>query len=178
MCPSRVIRVIGLDADISLRKLMFIPFFRRWGACPRGQDPHLRRNALRMFTARLDPDGRSKSRFSSGEEALLIDMLPPLSRVAIGRSRARSDEDAMDEDDDESGNGKENTLIRQTAMLSLDVLARVLGRRYQSAFMSVLDDMTEVIVAGEPGSPSGAFFDIGEHDTGWTMVPHPVSIVI
>lgn len=69
--------------------------------------------------------------------------------------------DDMDEDEGED-DMKESAVNRQTALLSLDVLARVLGRRHQGAFVGVLDDVT-VIVAGEgpgalPGELSLVFF--------------------
>lgn len=44
---------------------------------------------------------------------------------------------------------------RQTALLSLDVLARVLGRRHQGAFVGVLDDVTEMVTGEGPGALPG-----------------------
>lgn len=68
-----------------------------------------------------------------------------LTQVMGPSSRAAAD--PMDEDEGE-GDMVESAVNRQTALLSLDVLARVLGRRHQGAFVGVLDDVTE-IVAGE-----------------------------
>lgn len=62
--------------------------------------------------------------------------------------------DAMDE---EKGEGAmvESAVNRQTALLSLDVLARVLGRRHQDAFVGVLDDVTEIVAGEGPGALLG-----------------------
>ena len=62
--------------------------------------------------------------------------------------------DAMDE---EKGEGAmvESAVNRQTALLSLDVLARVLGRRHQDAFVGVLDDVTEIVAGEGPGALPG-----------------------
>ncbi|CAM9674824.1 unnamed protein product [Hapterophycus canaliculatus] len=53
---------------------------------------------------------------------------------------------------------KESAVNRQTALLSLDVLARVLGRRYQAAFVGVLDDVTDIVA----GVGTGALPAVGE----------------
>lgn len=62
--------------------------------------------------------------------------------------------DGMDEDKAE-GDMVESAVNRQTALLSLDVLARVLGRRHQGAFVGVLDDVTEIVAGGGPGALPG-----------------------
>lgn len=49
----------------------------------------------------------------------------------------------------------ESAVNRQTALLSLDVLARVLGRRHQDAFVGVLDDVTEIVAGKGPGALPG-----------------------
>ncbi|CBJ49062.1 conserved unknown protein [Ectocarpus siliculosus] len=145
------------------------------------QDPHLRRKALRMFTRRLDPAEGGGSggapRLSPGEESLFVEMVPSLRLVAMGKrsvGRAGEDDDdigegieevmgpsspeggeggpdAMDQDRDEDGM-KESAVNRQTALLSLDVLARVLGRRHQGAFEGVLGDVTEMVAGVGPGA--------------------------
>ena len=56
------------------------------------------------------------------------------------------------EGEDEMG---ENAVNRQTALLSLDVLARVLGRRHQDAFIGVLDDVTHIVAGEGPGALPG-----------------------
>lgn len=60
--------------------------------------------------------------------------------------------DDMDEDEDGM---KESAVNRQTALLSLDVLARVLGRRHQGAFIGVLDDVTEIVAGKGPAALPG-----------------------
>lgn len=60
--------------------------------------------------------------------------------------------DAMDEDEDDM---KESAVNRQTALLSLDVLARVLGRRHQGAFIGVLDNVTEIVAGKGPAALPG-----------------------
>lgn len=57
-----------------------------------------------------------------------------------------------DEDEDDVG---ESAVNRQTALLSLNVLARVLGRRHQGAFMGVLDDVTQIVAGEGPGALPG-----------------------
>ncbi|CAM9975544.1 unnamed protein product [Ectocarpus sp. 13 AM-2016] len=59
--------------------------------------------------------------------------------------------DAMEQDSELTGM-KESAVNRQTALLSLDVLARVLGRRHQGAFEGVLDDVTEIVAGVGPGA--------------------------
>ncbi|CAM9340670.1 unnamed protein product [Ectocarpus sp. 12 AP-2014] len=145
------------------------------------QDPHLRRKALRMFTRRLDPAEGGGSggapRLSPGEENLFVEMVPSLRLVAMGKrsvgGAGKDDDDmgegieevmgpsspaeggggpdAMDQDSDPNGM-KESAVNRQTALLSLDVLARVLGRRHQGAFEGVLDDVTEIVAGVGPGA--------------------------
>lgn len=63
----------------------------------------------------------------------------------------------MDEDDDTEQDAamKESAVNRQTALLSLDVLARVLGRRHQTAFVGVLDDVTDIAAGVGPGALPG-----------------------
>lgn len=51
---------------------------------------------------------------------------------------------------------KERAVNRQTALLSLDVLARVLGKQHQGAFVGVLDDVTEIVAGEEPSALPGA----------------------
>ncbi|CAM9439904.1 unnamed protein product [Ectocarpus sp. 6 AP-2014] len=144
------------------------------------QDPHLRRKALRMFTRRLDPAEGGGSggspRLSPGEESLFVEMLPSLRLVAMGKRSvggAGEDDDDMGEGIEEvmgpsspvGGGGpdamhqdrdadgmKESAVNRQTALLSLDVLARVLGRRHQGAFEGVLGDVTEMVAGVGPGA--------------------------
>ncbi|CAM9381439.1 unnamed protein product [Ectocarpus fasciculatus] len=145
------------------------------------QDPHLRRKALRMFTRRLDPAEGGGSggapRLSPGEESLFVEMVPSLRLVAMGKRSVGGTEgddddigegmeevmgpsspsggvgepDAMDQDSDADGM-KESAVNRQTALLSLDVLARVLGRRHQGAFEGVLGDVTEIVAGAGPGA--------------------------
>ncbi|CAM9175365.1 unnamed protein product [Ectocarpus sp. 12 AP-2014] len=146
------------------------------------QDPHLRRKALRMFTRRLDPAEGGGSggapRLSPGEESLFVEMVPSLRLIAMGKRSvggAGKDDgdmgegieevmgpsspaegggggpDGMDQDSDPNGM-KESAVNRQTALLSLDVLARALGRRHQGAFEGVLDDVTEIVAGVGPGA--------------------------
>lgn len=123
------------------------------------QDPHLRRKALQMFTRRLDPASGGAPSLSPGEESLFVDMVPSLRVVASGKTLAvDSDEDvAMEGSLDESGGGvdEESDVNRQTALLSLDVLARVLGRRHQVVFTGVLDEVTEIVTGDGSGAISG-----------------------
>lgn len=63
-------------------------------------------------------------------------------------------DDAMDQDSDAEGM-KESAVNRQTALLSLDVLARVLGRRHQVAFEGVLGDVTEIVAGVGSGALPG-----------------------
>lgn len=58
-------------------------------------------------------------------------------------------------DEDGEGDMVESAVNRQTALLSLDVLARVLGRRHQGAFVGVLDDVTEIVAGEGPGALPG-----------------------
>lgn len=60
--------------------------------------------------------------------------------------------DAMDDSEEDV---EENVVNRQTALLSLDVLARVLGSRHQGAFVGVLDDLTEIVGGNGPGALPG-----------------------
>ncbi len=55
----------------------------------------------------------------------------------------------MDDADEDMG---ESAVNRQTALLSLNVLARVLGRRHQGAFVGVLDDVTQIVAGDGPGA--------------------------
>ncbi|CAM9545090.1 unnamed protein product [Scytosiphon promiscuus] len=143
------------------------------------QDPHLRRKALQMFTRRLDPEGGAALRLSPGEEGLFVEMVPSLRLVAMGKNSSAvgadsdddgdaaadarleevmgpssSETDAMDQDGENvEGTGMEESAVnRQTALLSLDVLARVLGRRHQAAFVGVLDDVTDIVAGVGPGA--------------------------
>lgn len=61
---------------------------------------------------------------------------------------------AMDEDDGED-DMTESAVNRQTALLSLDVLARVTGRRHKGAFVGVLDDVTEIVAGKGSGALPG-----------------------
>lgn len=63
----------------------------------------------------------------------------------------------MDQDSDPDGM-KESAVNRQTALLSLDVLARVLGRRHQGAFEGVLGDVTEIVAGVGPGALPGKLY--------------------
>ena len=134
------------------------------------QDPHLRRKALQMFTRRLDPAaaGGAAPRLSPGEEYLFVEMVPSLRMVAMGRStRSPSSGDNSDMESDpnleevmgpstnEEEAEEESAVNRQTALLSLDVLARVLGRRHQAAFVGVVDDVTEIVAGVGPASLPG-----------------------
>lgn len=107
-----------------------------------------------MFTRRLDPASGGGPSLSPGEESLFVDMVPSLRVVATGKTLAvdsdADDDVAMEGSLGESAGGldEESAVNRQTALLSLDVLARVLGRRHQVVFAGVLDDVTE-IVAGD-----------------------------
>eukprot|EP00903_Cladosiphon_okamuranus_P012984 g12116.t2 len=144
------------------------------------QDPHLRRKALQMFTQRLDPAGGGSGgalRLALGEESLFVEMVPSLRSVAMGKkaggslSATEEDEaveagleevmgpsagvaDAMDEEEGDCDMA-ESAVNRQTALLSLDVLARVLGRRHQDAFVCVLDDVTEIVAGEGPSALPG-----------------------
>eukprot|EP00752_Nemacystus_decipiens_P002133 g2034.t1 len=148
------------------------------------QDPHLRRKALQMFTQRLDPAKGGSGvgpRLAPEEERLIVEMMPSLRSVAMGHKAGGSltatdqDEameagleevmgpsdgaaDAMDKEGE--GDMVESVVNRQTALLSLNVLAHVLGRRHQDAFVGVLDDVTEIVAGEGPG----ALPDVG--DTG------------
>ena len=126
-----------------------------------------------MFTRRLDPAaGAAAPRLSPGEESLFVEMVPSLRMVAMGRStrspsggagdNSEMDSDptleevmgpSMDEDEEETG--EESAVNRQTALLSLDVLARVLGRRHQAAFVGVVDDVTEIVAGVGPAALPG-----------------------
>lgn len=124
-----------------------------------------------MFTHRLDPSGGGAPRLSPGEESLFVEMVPPLRRVAMGGGSeiegfeagveevmGRSLEaEAMEDGDEDDDKGEESAVNRQTAMLSLDVLARVLGKRHQAAFVGVLDDVTEMVAGDGPGALPGEF---------------------
>lgn len=68
---------------------------------------------------------------------------------------SHSDATSADMDDDDEAGNEESNVNRQTAMLSLDVMARVMGRRHQSAFIGVLEDITDVVAGDGPGSLAG-----------------------
>lgn len=123
-----------------------------------------------MFTRRLDPAaaGGAAPRLSPGEEYLFVEMVPSLRMVAMGRStRNPSSGDNSDMESDpnleevmgpstnEEEAGEESAVNRQTALLSLDVLARVIGRRHQAAFVGVVDDVTEIVAGVGPASLPG-----------------------
>lgn len=129
-----------------------------------------------MFTRRLDPARGGTPRLSPGEELLFIDMIPSLRMVAKGKMSAGDDEGAegdmeevmgrsssevepMEEDANDSTDEEESLINRQTALLSLDVLARVLGRRHQDAFMGVLDDVTSIVAREGSDSMPGMCVD-------------------
>lgn len=113
-----------------------------------------------MFSDRLlSSEGSVPMRIPPGEEALFIDMLPSLRRVMVGvrEAKAVSGAEAPDgvgwnADDVEV---EESDVNRQTAVLALDVLARVLGRGYESSFSKVLEDVTHVIAGTGPGALPG-----------------------
>lgn len=74
-----------------------------------------------------------------------------------------ADDDMVDDEDEASlactqARAAESVVNRQTAMLSMDVLARVLGRKYQSAFVGVLDDVTQIVTGTGPGTLPGQLF--------------------
>lgn len=125
-----------------------------------------------MFTRRLDPASGDVPRLSPGEEALFVDMIPSLRAVTLGMtslSRSSSTPEEKDgsvepmNDGDQEGSDsntrgdveEESAVNRQTALLSLDVLARVLGRRHQLAFVGVLDDVTEIVAGKGPNALPG-----------------------
>lgn len=126
-----------------------------------------------MFTRRLDPAaaGGAAPRLSPGEESLFVEMVPSLRMVAMGRSTRspssggdggssdmESDsnlEEVMGPTTNEEEAGEESAVNRQTALLSLDVLARVLGRRHQAAFVGVVDDVTEIVAGVGPAALPG-----------------------
>lgn len=125
----------------------------------------MRRKALQMFTRRLDPASGGSPSLFPGEESLFIDMVPSLRLVATGKSHV------VDSDDENvvmgggraasDGRGDEESPVnRQTALLSLDVLARVLGRRHQLVFMGVLDDVTEIVAGDVSGDVPGEYFKL------------------
>lgn len=134
------------------------------------QDPHLRRKALQMFTRRLDPaSGGTAPSLSPGEEYLFVEMVPSLRMVAMGKS-TRGAEETSESDPDPNANleevmgpssneeaeeGEESAVNRQTALLSLDVLARVLGRRHKDAFVGVVEDVTEIVAGTSPAALPG-----------------------
>lgn len=102
-----------------------------------------------MFTRRLDTSGGDVMSLSPGEQSLFIDMVPSLRIVATGKMLpVESDEDVvMDSAPGRSAEcpEKEVSINRQTALLCLNILARVMGRRHQVVFAGVLDDVTEIV---------------------------------
>lgn len=124
-----------------------------------------------MFTRRLDPGGVNFSRLTAGEEALFVEMVPSLRSVAAGVKSAPSESSSEDEGleevmgrppsadmmDTDGQEREESAVNRQTALLSLDVLARVLGKRHETAFIGVLKDVTGIVAGDGPGAlPGGA----------------------
>lgn len=134
------------------------------------QDPHLRRKALQMFTRRLAPGGVKSRRLTAGEEALFVEMVPSLRSVATGAKSAPSESSTEEDEELEEVMGrspsaelidtdgkerKESAVNRQTALLSLDVLARVMGRRHETVFVGVLKDVTGIVAGDGPGALPG-----------------------
>ncbi|CAM9117936.1 unnamed protein product [Choristocarpus tenellus] len=166
------LRLTAYDVLDTLQSLFSIPsFIVVTQELLQHEDAHVRRKALEMFTRRLDPShqhdpssggvvkGGSASlaplRLSPEEEFLFLDMLPDTKRVAAGRGRkvlgSTEGVNSFNGDDDMSdvqGQMEESLLNRQTALLSLDVLARSLGRRHPKAFVSVLDVVTVIVEEG------------------------------
>ena len=157
----------------------YFPFNTVYFAIIFPQDPHLRRKALQMLTRRLDPAGRAAPRLSPAEETLFVEMVPslrsvvtgvkssPLSWSSTGDSSVGDDdsaeglEEVMGQQpmDEEMSSGErdatETSVNRQTALLTLDVLARVLGTRYQTEFVDVLADVTSIVAGDGPGALAG-----------------------
>lgn len=123
-----------------------------------------------MFTRRLDPGGVNAPRLTAAEEALFVEMVPSLRSVATGVKSAPSESSTAEEDEEleevmgrspsaelmNTGEEMEESAVnRQTALLSLDVLARVLGKHHETAFVSVLSDVTGIVAGDGPGALPG-----------------------
>lgn len=112
-----------------------------------------------MFSDRLlANEGSGPMRIPPGEEALFIDMLPSLRRVMVGVRRVQESSEAGAPGGVGSNVGNEvdeSDVNRQTAILALDVLARVLGRGHPSSFLKVLGDVTHMVAGTAPGALPG-----------------------
>ncbi|CAM9637092.1 unnamed protein product, partial [Phaeothamnion confervicola] len=138
------------------------------------ENARLRRKALHMLNTRMEKAAAAGG-FTPEESSLFLDMLPILREVIAGSrgglsaaagtckvadSRTGGGGASGGGGDDEQNGAGENAINLQTALLSVDVLARMLGVQHPEAFAGVLDDITALVAAGLPlpgqGGGSGA----------------------
>ncbi|CAN8001191.1 unnamed protein product [Ixodes hexagonus] len=95
----------------------------------------IRRNAMDMLNAKLS----AKGYFTADNTAALLDLVRPLSRVSLGKGVQ------PEESSDGEPSAEDVALNRQTALLSLKLLIRMLGPDHHAEFAQVFDVVAELL---------------------------------
>ncbi|KAG0410324.1 hypothetical protein HPB47_012562, partial [Ixodes persulcatus] len=102
----------------------------------------IRRSAMEMLNAKLS----AKGYFTPDDTAALLELVRPLSRVALGKG-------VQPEESSDGGPSAEDVALnRQTALLSLKLLLRMLGPDHHAEFAKVYDVVVELLGAEDLNS--------------------------
>ncbi|CAN8006495.1 unnamed protein product [Ixodes pacificus] len=102
----------------------------------------IRRSAMEMLNAKLS----AKGYFTPDDTAALLELVRPLSRVALGKG-------VQPEESSDGGPSAEDVALnRQTALLSLKLLIRMLGPDHHAEFAKVYDVVVELMGAEDLNS--------------------------
>ncbi|XP_029842706.2 HEAT repeat-containing protein 1 [Ixodes scapularis] len=102
----------------------------------------IRRSAMEMLNAKLS----AKRYFTPDDTAALLELIRPLCRVALGKGIQ------PEESSDGGPSAEDVALNRQTALLSLKLLIRMLGPDHHAEFAKVYDVVVELLGAEDLNS--------------------------